>query len=88
MEFTFLINFWYFKGLIRSANSYLGRVSYYKDLQRPKLDIFQEALFCTLASSTNLALKVIPIEAGQYLCRVLSCFYQKLIVFKSFAQRS
>ena len=45
--------------------------------QSPKFDIFQEALFCTLASSTNLVLvlKVIPIKAGQYLCRVFSFFY-------------
>ena len=38
--------------------------------ERPDFDIFQEALFCTLASSANLVLNVFPIKAGQYLCRV------------------
>ena len=45
--------------------------------QRPKFDIFQEALFCTLASSTNLVLTVVPVEAGQYLCRVFRFFFLK-----------
>ena len=32
--------------------------------QRPKVDIFEEAQFSISASSTNLVLKVVPIEAG------------------------
>ena len=51
--------------------------------QRPKVDIFQEALFCNLSSSTNLVLKVIPIKVGLYLCRVLS-FYTKSGLFLKF----
>ena len=35
--------------------------------QRPKLDLFQKALFWTLVSSTNLVLKAVPIAAGQFL---------------------
>ena len=34
--------------------------------QKPKFDIFQKALFCTLASSTNFALRVIKV--GQLPC--------------------
>ena len=29
--------------------------------ERPKYNIFQQALFCTLARNTNLELKVVPI---------------------------
>ena len=46
-----------------------------------RIDIFQETSFCTLVSSTNLVLKVVLNEAGQYLCRVFSFMYLKLIVF-------
>lgn len=35
--------------------------------QRPKLDIFQKALFCTLALNRNFILNTVPITAGQYL---------------------
>ena len=42
--------------------------------QKPKSDIFQGAIFCTLSSSTNLVLKLIPIEAGKDLCPVFSVF--------------
>ena len=34
----------------------------------PNFDIFQEALSCSLASSTHLVLKVNPSEAAQNLC--------------------
>ena len=34
----------------------------------PKFAIFQKALFCTLAPSTNLVLKAVPVEARHYLC--------------------
>ena len=37
--------------------------------QKLKFDIFQKALFCTKASSTNLVLNTVPIAAGQYLQR-------------------
>ena len=33
----------------------------------PEYDIFQKALFCTLASSMNLGLNAVPVVAGQYL---------------------
>ena len=42
--------------------------------QRRKYDIFQKALFCTLASSTNAELNVVPIVAGQYLGRGFTFF--------------
>ena len=43
--------------------------------QKPKCDIFQKALVCTYATSTNLVLKVVPIEAGQYFCGAFDdCF--------------
>ena len=61
-----------FKRLIHSSNSYLGRVSCYK-----------EALFWLLVSSTDLVLKVVPIEVEQYLCRVFTLFYKNLIVFEA-----
>ena len=32
--------------------------------QRPKFDVFQQALICTLASSTNLVLKSVPVAVG------------------------
>ena len=35
--------------------------------QRPGYDIFQKALFYTLASSKKLRLNAVPIVAGQYL---------------------
>ena len=35
--------------------------------QRPKFDIFQKALFFTLALFTNFVLEVVPIAAGKYL---------------------
>ena len=38
-------------------------------LQRPKHNILQKTLFCTLASSTKLVLNAVPIAAGQYLWR-------------------
>ena len=47
--------------------------------RRIKYDIFQEALFCNLAWSTNLALSVALIETEQYLCRVFSFFSTKNI---------
>lgn len=34
--------------------------------------MFQEVLFCVLVSSTNLSLKVVPIEAEQHLCKVIT----------------
>ena len=43
--------------------------------QKSKFDIFQEALFCSLVSSRNLVLKIVPIDAEQYLCRVCNFFY-------------
>ena len=49
--------------------------------RRIKYDIFQEALFCNLAWSTNLALSVALIETEQYLCRVFSFFSTKNLLF-------
>ena len=42
--------------------------------QRSNFDIFQEAVFCTLASSTNLVVRIIPVEPGQYVCRFFNFF--------------
>lgn len=42
--------------------------------QRPNFDAFQEMLICNLVSSTNLEPKVVPPEAGQYLCRSYTFF--------------
>ena len=52
--------------------------------QRPTLDIFQEALFCTLASSTNLVSKMVPIEARQNFCKLSVFFLLKIDVFQAF----
>ena len=41
--------------------------------QNPNFEVFEKKLFCTLASSTNLILKVVPVEAGN--------IYMKLSVF-------
>ena len=35
----------------------------------PEYDVFQKTLFCTLVSSMNLWLNVVPVAAGQYLWR-------------------
>ena len=43
--------------------------------QRPKFDLFQETLFCTLVPSSNLVPKVVPVEIGQHLCIVFTYFY-------------
>ena len=42
--------------------------------QRPEHDIFQKALFCTLKSSMNLGLNIVPITLGQYLGQVKLIF--------------
>ena len=39
--------------------------------QSPKFDIFQEVLFCTLASSINLILKAVPIKTGHIYVNIL-----------------
>ena len=51
--------------------------------QRSKLDIFQEALFFTLAPNTNLLLKAILVEVRQYLCQIFSFSYEKLTAFEA-----
>ena len=50
----------------------------------PNFDLFQEPLFCTLALSTNLILKFVPIEVEQDLWRRLSFFLEKTDCFYSF----
>ena len=42
--------------------------------QRPKYDIFQKALFCTLASNTNLFLNFVRIRRGSIYGEVLIFF--------------
>ena len=70
MKFTFSIYF------IFSVDSLFKHIFRAQELPETlNFDIFQEALFCNLASGTNLVLKVIPIEAGQYLCRAFSFFF-------------
>ena len=61
MGFTFLIYF--------SISKYL----FPQFPQKPNFEIFVKKLFCTLASSTNVILKVVQVEAGN--------IYIKLSVF-------
>ena len=55
--------FQYLKRLTHSSNSVFGAI---ESPQKPIFDLFQEALFCALASNTNLVLKLVSIEARQY----------------------
>ena len=43
--------------------------------QRPKFDIFQKALFCTLVSSANLVLNAVPKAVGQL--TKLTCIFKE-----------
>lgn len=52
--------------------------------QKFKFDTFQKGLYNTLASSTNLVLKVVPIVTGVYLWRYFTCSYKKQIIFGLF----
>ena len=52
--------------------------------QKFKFDTFQKGLYNTLASSTNLVLKVVPIVTGVYLWRYFTCSYKRLIIFGLF----
>ena len=61
MGFTFLICF--------SISKYL----FPQFPQKPNFEIFEKKLFYTLASSTNLIIKVVPVEGGN--------IYMKLLVF-------
>ena len=42
--------------------------------QKSKFDLFQEALFCSLVSSTTLVLKIAPINAEQYYVEFVTFF--------------
>ena len=51
--------------------------------QRPKYDIFQKALLCTLASNTNFGWNAVPIAVGRYIWRD-STFFTKNWSFLEF----
>ena len=61
MEFTFLADF-----SILEA-SFNGGMDIQSNWVTLKFDIFQEALFFTWASSTNLLLEAVQVGAGNYL---------------------
>ena len=49
--------------------------------QTTKFYIFQKALFLTLVSRANMIAEAVLVETGDYLLKVFTFFYQKLIIF-------